>query len=353
MEYSSNRSEIIYSDQPGKDLEQVMSRYPADKVFVVTEEKVDELWFNAGNLFHGFRKLVLPSGEESKNMENVARVWQFLSQSGADRKSILINVGGGMLTDLCGFAASTFKRGIRFVNVPTTLLSQVDASVGGKTGINFNGLKNEVGTFCNPEAVLISTQFLRTLDEFNLRSGFAEMIKHGLIFSPEHFSELHDVDISQPDLASLGEIIRHSVKVKEHFVLNDPKENGIRKALNFGHTIGHAIESMAMSQGRPVLHGYAVAWGMVSELFLSEKLCGFPPQVLKDTTEWIIQMYGSFCIEENDFETMFELMQHDKKNENNRINFTLLKDVGRFEINRHCDREIVFESLDYLNGCQT
>lgn len=349
MEYSSNRSEIIYSDQPEKDLDHVISRYPADKVFVVTEDKVDELWFKAGKLFQAYRKLVLPSGEESKNMENVARVWQFLSQSGADRKSMVIHVGGGMLTDLCGFASSTFKRGIRFVNVPTTLLSQVDASVGGKTGINFNGLKNEVGTFCNPEAVLISTQFLRTLDGFNLRSGFAEMIKHGLIFSPEHFDELHDVDIDQPDLAALGEIIRHSVQVKEHFVINDPKENGIRKALNFGHTIGHAIESMAMSQGRPVLHGYAVAWGMVSELFLSEKMCGFPSRYLKNTAEWIIRLYGTFYIKKQDFDTMYELMQHDKKNEKNRINFTLLKDVGQFQIDRHCDRELIFASLDYLN----
>jgi len=350
MEYSSNRSEIIYSDQPEKDLGPVISRYPADKVFVVTEERVDELWFKGSNLFQGYRKLVLPSGEESKNLDNVARVWRFLSQSGADRKSILINVGGGMLTDLCGFAASTFKRGIRFINVPTTLLSQVDASVGGKTGINFNGLKNEVGTFCNPEAVLISAQFLRTLDGFNMRSGFAEMIKHGLIFSPEHFDELHDVDIAQPDLIALGEMIRHSVQVKEHFVMNDPKENDIRKALNFGHTIGHAIESMAMSQGRPVLHGYAVAWGMVSELFLSEKLCGFPSQYLKNTSEWIIRMYGTIGIEKHDYDTMLEFMQHDKKNENNRINFTLLKDVGQFEINRHCDQELVFASLDYLNG---
>lgn len=353
MEYSSNRSEIIYSDQPEKDLNHVISRYPADKVFIVTEEKVDELWFSEQKLFQSYRKLVLPSGEESKNLENVTQVWRFLSQSGADRKSLLVNVGGGMLTDLCGFAASTFKRGIRFVNVPTTLLSQVDASVGGKTGINFNGLKNEIGTFCEPIAVLISTQFLQTLDESNLRSGFAEMIKHGLIFSPGHFHELHEVDIAQPDLIALGEIIRHSVQVKEHFVLKDPKENGIRKALNFGHTIGHAIESLAMLQGRPVLHGYAVAWGMVAELFLSGKICGFPAEYMKDTSEWIMRVYGTFNVNVQDYDSLFELMQHDKKNEDNLINFTLLKDIGQFEINRHCDRDLIFSSFDYLNGFQT
>jgi 3-dehydroquinate synthase len=348
MEYSNIRSEIIYSDNPEKDLSPVLQMYTPGKIFLVTETNVFNLWFKDQNFFAEFPRLVLPSGEENKKIENVAKVWEFLSKNGADRKSLIINVGGGMLTDLCGFAASTFKRGIDFVNIPTTLLSQVDASVGGKTGINFGGLKNEIGTFSNPRAVIICTQFLKTLDTKNMISGFAEMIKHGLIFSPDHLSELKHFDPANPDYLALQDYIRHSVEVKEHFVLHDPKEKNIRKALNFGHTTGHALESFAMEQNHPVLHGYAVAWGMISELYLSCKVCGFPQDLLNELSAWIIGLYGNFTFRESDYEPLFELMKHDKKNESGRINFTLLENTGRFVINQNCDREQVFLSLDFL-----
>jgi 3-dehydroquinate synthase len=348
MEYSNNRSEIIYSNQPENDLTLILKHYAPGKIFLATETTVFDLWIKESTLLKNIPMVILPSGEENKKIENVVKVWEFLANAGADRKSLLINVGGGMLTDLCGFAAATFKRGIDFVNIPTTLLSQVDASVGGKTGINLSGLKNEVGAFCDPRAVIISTQFLRTLDGPNLISGFAEMIKHGLIFSPAHLDELRHVIPEEPDYDALQEYIRHSVEIKEHFVLHDPKEKGIRKALNFGHTVGHAIESLAMEQKRPVLHGYAVAWGMIAELHLSMEVCGLSKHTVIDTAGWITRLYGKFRFDKSDYEPLFRLMQHDKKNEANRINFTLLSSIGQFVINKNCDKALVDASLDFL-----
>lgn len=346
-------SKIIYSHFVELELEKWIEKYPKDKVFLATEETVNKIWINEFNRFldvHGIKKVVIPAGENNKKIESVAKIWEFLSQNGGDRKSLLINFGGGMLTDLAGFAATTFKRGIDFLNVPTTLLSQVDASVGGKTGINFAGFKNEIGTFKEPVAVLINTDFLKTIDKENFISGFAEMIKHGLIFSPEHLAELERFDIDNIDYEHLQKVISDSVHVKSYFVSNDPTEQNIRKALNFGHTIGHAFESYAMQQNRPVQHGYAVAYGMISELYLSVKKCNFPMMEFENLTSWLLKLYGKFEVSEKDFDSLFELMTHDKKNEAGRINFTLLSDIGKIEINQNCERELIYESLvHYIN----
>ena len=236
-------SKIIYSNSPEIELAEWVTGYDKGKVFLVTEENVDRLWlpiFSEMIENQTIKKLVLPAGEHNKKLESVAQIWEFLSKNGADRKSLLINIGGGMLTDLAGFAASTFKRGIDFLNVPTTLLSQVDASVGGKTGINFDGLKNEIGTFKDPVAVIINTEFLKTIDHPNLLSGFAEMIKHGLIKNSDHLDELKAFDLENINYKSLLQVIQNSVNIKEYFVINDPTEKNIRKGLNFGHTAGHA-----------------------------------------------------------------------------------------------------------------
>lgn len=343
-------TKIIYNRLLQEELLPFTGKYQAGKVFLATEETVDKCWMSKYNRFfesNGVKKVVLPAGEQNKKIDSVLKIWEFLSNNGGDRKSLLINIGGGMLTDLAAFAATTFKRGIDFINIPTTLLSQVDASVGGKTGINFNGLKNEIGTFKEPIAVIINTDFLKTLDEENFISGFAEMIKHGLIHSPEHLKELKTFNLKNIDYNLLQEIIRHSVNVKEYFVANDLTENNIRKALNFGHTVGHAFESLAMEQNRPILHGFAVAFGMVSELFLSVKKCGFPNNYLKELSSWIMNIYGKFEITENDFERLFKLMTHDKKNESGRINFTLLPEIGKIAINQHCEKELIFKALRY------
>lgn len=343
-------SKIIYSRQVEQELLKWILKYSQRKIFLATEETVDKLWVSRYNTFlqsHGIKKVVIPAGENNKKIESVSIIWDFLSKNGGDRKSLLINIGGGMLTDLAGFAATTFKRGIDFLNVPTTLLSQVDASVGGKTGINFGGYKNEIGTFKEPVAVLINTDFLSTIDKENFISGFAEMIKHGLIYNPKHLADLEKFDIENIDYDLLQKIIRDSVNVKSYFVSNDPTEQNIRKALNLGHTIGHAFESYAMKQNRPILHGFAVAYGMIAELYLSVKKCNFPLQEFEKQTNWLLNLYGKFEISENDFEALFELMTHDKKNESGRINFTLLSEIGKIEINQNCDKALIYESLAF------
>lgn len=343
-------SKILYTRAFEETLQPFIQNYPKGKVFLATESTMNELWLPKFDAFFKemeIQKVVIPAGEKNKKIESVEKIWEFLSSKGCDRKSLLINIGGGMLTDLAGFAATTFKRGIDFLNVPTTLLSQVDASVGGKTGINFNGLKNEIGTFKEPIAVIINTDFLLTIDRHNFISGFAEMIKHGLIHNPEHLEELKHFDFENIDYDLLQEIIRHSVNVKEYFVANDLTENNIRKALNFGHTVGHAFESYAMQQNRPVLHGYAVAYGMIAELYLSVKMCGFLDPKLEELTRWMLDIYGKFEIKDEDFEPLYQLMTHDKKNDSGRINFTLLPEIGKIEINQNCDKELIFEALDF------
>lgn len=349
------KSKIIYSNNIEECLSEWLGQYKKDKIFISTDSNVDRLWVRQlDDLFSSqqIKKIILPPGESNKNLDSVAGIWKFLSENGAGRKSLLINIGGGVLTDLAGFAASTFKRGIDFINIPTTLLSQVDASIGGKTGINFNGLKNEIGTFNEPVAVIINSNFLKTLDAENFISGFAEMIKHGLIKSKEHLSELEKFNFNNIDYLLLQKIIANSIEIKKFFVTNDPTEKNIRKALNFGHTAGHAIESLAMKQKRPVLHGYAIAWGMIIELFLSMKRCGLNESVVNKLNDWLTGIYGTFGIQNSDFEELFELMSHDKKNEAGQINFTLISKTGYFEINKNCNKNLIFEGLDYFQKIQ-
>ena len=291
--------------------------------------------------------ITIPPTDEAKTLDSLASVWTALSQGGATRHSLLINLGGGMVTDLGGFAASTFKRGIAFINIPTTLLAMVDASVGGKTGINFCGLKNEIGVFRNATTVILDTQFLTTLDRENLLSGYAEMLKHGLISSPQELYSLLRFDISQPDLALLQQIVARSVAVKENIVLQDPQEHGLRKALNLGHTVGHAFESLAMAKHQPVLHGYAVAWGLVCELYLSTKRMNFPRETFYQLMYFVRDHYGRFPLDCREYDRIYELMTHDKKNTAGIVNFTLLGDVGDIRINQTATKDEVFDMLDF------
>jgi 3-dehydroquinate synthase len=265
-----------------------------------------------------------------------------------------------MITDLGGFAASTFKRGINFINIPTTLLSMVDASVGGKTGINFGGLKNEIGVFNDSKYVILCTEFLKTLDHENIASGYAEMLKHGLILRKDFpvseatkadytamWAELINFDLMKPDLKQLQRMVAESVQVKERIVEEDPHEHGIRKALNLGHTAGHAFESWAMMH-KPVLHGYAVAWGIIPELYLAVKKVGFPTQIMRQTVQFIRENYGVLPITCDDYPTLLELMSHDKKNIAGVINFTLLGGIGDIRINQTATKDEIEEALDFF-----
>lgn len=347
------KNDIRVTNNLEKELGSIVEKYPQGKVYVVVDENTKKLCLPEIQQFQFFKDipiLEIESGEEHKSIESVIKVWNFLEENGADRKSLLINLGGGMLSDLCGFAASCFKRGLHFVNIPTTLLSQVDASVGGKTGINFNGLKNEIGVFNQPQTVIIASQFLKTLDKANFLSGYAEMLKHGLIYSKPHWDELLEFDVDNVDYSSLSEVIARSVAVKEYFVVNDPTEKNIRKALNLGHTVAHAFESLALYQNRPILHGFAVAYGLIVELYLSSKKVGFPMNETNRISKWIIETYGPFAIEKQDYEALYLKMTKDKKNEAGRINFTLIPEIGKVEINIDCDKELIYEALDFYSG---
>lgn len=276
--------------------------------------------------------LVVGDGDDNKNPQTAVQIWEFLSSHGATRKSLLINLGGGMICDLGGFCASTFKRGIDFINIPTTVLAQVDASLGGKTGMNLGCLKNEVGVFSMAKAVLLNGEFLKTLDKENLLSGFAEMIKHALIHDASALDTLLAFDFNNPDYNKLLQLVAESVKIKEFFVEADPTEKGIRKALNFGHTYGHAYETFAMRHNKPVLHGYAVAWGMIKELQLSAELSTLEKDKAERIAQRIIELYGQPNAAESDKDELQELMTHDKKNDGRGINFTLIPKVGEVEV---------------------
>jgi 3-dehydroquinate synthase len=300
------------------------------------------------------KKFSISAGEENKNIESLSAVWKFLSENRATRKSLLINLGGGMLTDLGGFAAASFKRGIRFLNIPTTLLGAVDAAVGGKTGINFTGLKNEIGAFAPAVAVLIDSNFFMTLDQTQILSGYAEMLKHSLLRFEENLNKLLCFDLDNINYELLNGLLYESVLIKEKIVEEDPTEQGIRKALNLGHTFGHAFESLALEMKRPILHGYAVAFGMVCELYLSFIQLGFDKNLLMKKVRFIKEHYGVFTFDCRNFQRIYELMQHDKKNESGAINFTLLKAPGDIKINQTANREEIEESLDFYReflGC--
>lgn len=321
-----------------------------DKLFVLTDTNTYEQCYPLLKEVPEVRRapvLTVEAGDMHKNIGQVTDIWMRLSSEGASRKSLLLNVGGGMITDMGGFAAATFKRGIRSVNVPTTLMASVDAAVGGKTGVNFNGLKNEIGSFYPPLCVLIDSSFLRTLDFANVLSGYAEMVKHGLISNREIYNGVLAFDLDRIDYNVLNGLVARSVAVKEQVVAADPFERGIRKALNLGHTVGHAFESLSFRQDRPVLHGHAVAAGLVCELYLSYKVCGFPIEELSRTVHFIKEYYPAFVYDCHDYAQLCELMKHDKKNEAGIINFTLLADIGDVRIDQAVSKEILLESLDF------
>ncbi len=349
-----SKLEVILCESLENSLAEAIEKCPHDRLFILTDEHTHRLCLpQLQNIpaIQDATEIIIGAEDVHKNLETLASVWQALSEQGATRHSLLINLGGGMVTDLGGFAAATFKRGIAYINIPTTLLSMVDASVGGKTGINFNGLKNEIGVFAPASSVLLETEFLRSLDAHNFFSGYAEMLKHGLLSTPEHLAELLSFDTEQIDYAALKAMVGRSVQVKENIVEQDPKEHGIRKALNLGHTIGHAFESLALAENRPVLHGYAVAWGIVCELYLSHIKTGFPKEKMRQTIQFIKENYGAFAFNCKQYDRLYELMLHDKKNTAGIINFTLLKEVGDICLNQTADKETIFEVLDFYREC--
>ena len=341
---------VIISTHLENELVSALSECEHDKLFVLTDTTTQEMCLPVLQKFYCMKEakiITIPASDSHKDIESLMMVWKGLQEGGASRHSCMINLGGGMVTDLGGFAASTFKRGINFINIPTTLLAMVDASVGGKTGINFGGLKNEVGVFNDSKFVILDTEFLKTLDAENIRSGYAEMLKHGLISTEAMWEELVSFDLANPDLKQLQRMVGDSVKVKERIVEQDPHEKGIRKALNLGHTFGHAFESWALKR-KPILHGYAVAFGLIPELYLSVIKTGFPTEKMRQTVTFIKENYGTLNITCDDYDELIELMHHDKKNQNGIINFTMMGAIGDIRINQTATVEEIKEALDFF-----
>ena len=341
---------VIISTHLENELVSALSECEHDKLFVLTDTTTQEMCLPVLQKFYCMKEakvITIPASDSHKDIESLMMVWKGLQEGGASRHSCMINLGGGMVTDLGGFAASTFKRGINFINIPTTLLAMVDASVGGKTGINFGGLKNEVGVFNDSKFVILDTEFLKTLDTENICSGYAEMLKHGLISTEAMWEELVSFDLANPDLKQLQRMVGDSVKVKERIVEQDPHEKSIRKALNLGHTFGHAFESWALKR-KPILHGYAVAFGLIPELYLSVAKTGFPTEKMRQTVTFIKENYGTLNITCDDYDELIELMHHDKKNQNGIINFTMLGAIGDIRINQTASTEEIKEALDFF-----
>jgi 3-dehydroquinate synthase len=354
--YSISLGELVF-----EDLNVFLSKggYKKSKFFIFGDENtlthcLPTLIFHC-DLLKNAELIETESGEHNKTIETCYQIWKVLTELEADRDSVVINLSGGMLSDMGGFIASTFKRGIRFINIPTSLLSMVDASVGGKVAVDLEGLKNQIGLFSEPQAVFINSYFLETLDEREMLSGFAEMIKHGLIRSEDHYNNLTSTIQNKTDLKNdldiWDSLIEKSVLIKKEVVEQDFKEGGLRKILNFGHTIGHAMETLSLTNDSdPLKHGEAVAAGLVCETYISMKQNKFPEGDLKKMTDWLKKLYQFRTVKENEVASLLEIMKHDKKNKNGELNFVLLKRIGEADYDIHVDEATILESFVYFNS---
>jgi len=338
----------IYFDNSLDELVKFVDHGNYSRFFVLTDENTGKHCLPLLKEKFGddaaFDIIEINAGEESKDIDFCIGVWKMLIDFGADRQSLLINLGGGVISDLGGFAASTYKRGIDFVHVPTTLLSQVDASVGGKTGIDIDSIKNIIGTFTQPKAVFIEYSFIETLPARQILSGLAEMLKHGLIADASYWNLLKNSDLSKPS----AELIYLSIGIKNKVVVEDPHERGIRKALNFGHTIGHAVETYSLINDENSLsHGEAIAIGMICEAYLSYKKTGLSLAELEEIVEVLNSLYPKYALKAEWNDTLYDFMLKDKKNQKGRINCTLLEAIGQCSIDHICTKEELFEGLGY------
>lgn len=330
---------IIYTNLVGEAIDTLVGDLGNPETFVLVDVNTAQYVLPALNeqseAVQRAKIITIKAGDMHKNLDSVQGVWKSLHDAGATRNAVIINVGGGVVTDLGGFAAATYKRGISVINVPTTLLGAVDASVGGKTGINFNGCKNAIGTFTEPLASIISTGFFVTLPQQELLSGYAEMLKHALLENEETLSKMLNYSVVYPifDADKLLTLIESSVKVKQSVVEQDYTESGARKALNLGHTAGHAFESLALKRQSPIPHGYAVAQGMVVSLILSHLKLGFPSETLHTFAAYIRKNFNAFDFTCDDYADLLKYMAADKKNISpDKITFTLLEEVGKPQI---------------------
>lgn len=340
---------VYISHTPLNQLKLFFENNHYSKIVVLVDENTQQLCYpKIQHLIPAHGTLCIPTGEANKTLVVCEKIWQLLSDIHADRDSLLVNLGGGMLCDIGGFAAGCYKRGISYLNIPTTLLAMADASVGSKTGIDFNGFKNQIGLFNPARAVYIATSFLETLPERELLSGFAEVIKHYLIADAVAFKKLITDKLLLRQL-HWQSIVQKNVAIKTKLVEQDPQENNVRKALNFGHTVGHAVETHFLKQNNPVLHGEAVAIGMISESYISQQHNTVSQSELAAITHLIMQYFCLPQIPENHFNEILQWMQQDKKKSAGENRFTLLNGIGNFLINQQVNTEVIIASLQYYN----
>ena len=318
------------------------------KIFLLVDENTENFCLNIfkdkTNLDPNLIKI--KSGEENKNIHTCIKIWNSLINLNADRKSLLINLGGGVITDIGGFSANTFNRGIDFVNIPTTLLSIVDASVGSKTGINQNGIKNKIGTFYDPKLVIIDTEYLKTLEQRQINSGYCEIFKHSLI-SKQNSKFEYLVGCDEIDFSS--EIIINSINIKNNFVYEDKYEKKLRKGLNFGHTIGHAIETHFMSSDKKLLHGEAIAIGIIIESFLSKEIYGFDIEKVDKIKNHLLTIFTNIKFNSSSINNIIKMMEHDKKNIEKEVNFVLLSDIGKLIFDVNVPNSDILKAFEYYS----
>ena len=344
---TTNSYEIRFSNDGYDHLNTLLSKKSYSKLFVIVDENTDKYcleYFKSKTSINP-NILKIKSGEKNKNLETCKEVWYNLTEMDADRMTLIINLGGGVITDMGGFIASTFKRGLDFINIPTTLLSMVDASIGSKTGINLNLLKNQIGLFSDPQLVIIDTNYLKTLNEREIKSGYAEIIKHCII-SNSFFDGL----IDRSSIHYNEDIIYNSIQIKNKIVSLDKLENNIRKNLNFGHTIGHAIESFYLNKEDKLLHGEAISIGMICESFISYKKTNFSLETANKIKTHLNSIYPKINFNKNDLKEILSLMKYDKKNYLKNIRFSLLKDVGKVEVDVEIDENLILDSFDFYSN---
>jgi len=348
---TSQDSTVYFNEECYTAINKHLATNNYSKLFLITDTNTLEFCYP---LFCGkletnldIEVIQITPGEEHKNIETCSSVWNALSELNADRKCLIINIGGGVVTDLGGFVASTYKRGVDYINVPTSLLAMVDASVGGKTGVDLGNLKNQIGVINTSKMVLIDTKFLNTLPKNEMRSGLAEMLKHGLIQDKQYWNKM--IDLSKLTASDLDELIHESVIIKNNVVTQDPTEQGLRKTLNFGHTLGHAIESYYLENENKttLLHGEAVAIGMVLACYISTKLTNLNIDTCNKIKQTILDTYKKVSFETADLEPIIELMKFDKKNSHGNINFVLLSAIGSTVIDQTVSNNIIKESFEY------
>ena len=348
----ANGYPIYFGEDEYQSLNKFIEENNYSNIFILTDTHSNEFCLPKFLPFLATKKTIeiieIEAGESEKNINTCVEIWNILTELGGDRKSILINVGGGVITDIGGFVASTFKRGFDFIHIPTTLLAMVDASVGGKNGVDLGNLKNQIGVINVPKMVLVDTEYLATLPQNEMRSGLAEMLKHGLIFDTQYWAQFKN--INEVAFADFDTLIYRSIEIKNEIVMQDPTENGIRKALNFGHTLGHAIESYFLENEnkKTLLHGEAIAIGMILESYISWQKKLLSATQYLEIKNAINAVFETIIFEESDIKPILDLLIHDKKNEYGKIQFALLDGIGNIKINQEVENELIIKSFaDY------